>query len=152
MDDDQTRRLLAIDHEPRTLELILEALRDSGLEILTANGISEGLEILERARPRFVLLDLMMPGVGGPEILSTILGMDPGTEVILMTADYSAEAAVEAIQKGACDYLSKPLNLENLRRRISRLLAEAEERRRTYQLDHELLNACQFEGIVARSP
>ena len=152
MDDDQTRRLLAIDHEPRTLELILETLRDSGLEILTANGISEGLEILERARPRFVLLDLMMPGVGGPEILSTILGMDPGTEVILMTADYSAEAAVEAIQKGACDYLSKPLNLENLRRRISRLLAEAEERRRTYQLDHELLNACQFEGIVARSP
>lgn len=152
MDDDQTRKLLAIDHEPRTLELIREALLDSGLEILTANGIAEGLEILEQAHPRFVLLDLMIPGVRGPEMLATILGMDPGTEVILMTADYSAETAVEAIQKGACDYLSKPLNLENLRRRISQLLVEAEERRRTYRLDHELLNACQFEGIVARSP
>ena len=66
-----------------------------------------------------------------------------------MTAEYSAEAAVEAIQNGACDYLSKPLNLEILLRRISQLLAEAEERRRTYRLDHELINACQFEGIVA---
>jgi DNA-binding NtrC family response regulator len=152
MEDDQTRKLLAIDHEPRTLELIREALLESGLEILTANGITEGLEILEKAHPRIVLLDLMIPGVRGPEMLATILGMDPGTEVILMTADYSAETAVEAIQKGACDYVSKPLNLENLRRRISQLLAEAEERRRTYKLDHELLNACQFEGIVARSP
>lgn len=152
MDDDQTRKLLAIGHEPRTLALIKEALLDSGLEVLTAGGITESLEILQQARPRIVLLDLMMPGVRGPEMLATILGMDPGTEVILMTADYSAEAAVEAIQKGACDYLSKPLNLENLRRRISQLLAEAEERRRTYRLDHELLNACQFEGIVARSP
>jgi len=152
MDDDQTRKLLAIDHEPRTLELIREALLDSGLEILTANGITEGLEILDQAHPRIVLLDLMIPEVRGPEMLATILGMDPGTEVILMTADYSAETAVEAIQKGACDYISKPLNQENLRRRISQLLAEAEERRRTYRLDHELLNACQFEGIVARSP
>ena len=152
MDDDQTRKLLAIDHEPRTLELIKDALLDSGLEILTADGITEGFEILEQARPRIVLLDLTMPGVRGPEILASILGMDPGTEVILMTAKYSAEAAVEAIQKGASDYLSKPLDLENLRRRISQLLAEAEERRRTYRLDHELVNACQFEGIVARSP
>jgi DNA-binding NtrC family response regulator len=152
MDYDQNRKLLAIDHEPRVLELIKDALRDSGLEILTATGAAEGLEIVKQARPRIVLLDLMMPGVSGTDLLAPILGMDPGTEVILMTANYSAEAAIEAIQQGACDYLSKPFNLENLRRRISQLLAEAEERRRTYRLDHELLNACQFEGIVARSP
>jgi DNA-binding NtrC family response regulator len=59
---------------------------------------------------------------------------------------------VDAIQKGACDYLTKPLSIEKLRRRIALLLSEAEERRRTYELDHELLNACQFEGIVGRSP
>jgi DNA-binding NtrC family response regulator len=152
MDKDQTRKLLVIDHEPRALELIKGTLLDSGLEILTAKGAAEGLDILRRTCPRIVLLDLMMPGVVGLEMLTSILSMDPGTEVILMTADYSAEAAVEAIQKGACDYLSKPLNLDNLRRRISQLLQEAEERRRTYRLDHELVNACQFEGIVARSP
>ena len=110
MAEHDTRKLLAIDNEPRTLELIKDALFDSGLEVLTAEEVGEGLEILQRGRPRIVLLDLMMPGVHGLEMLASILGMDPGTEVILMTADYSAEAAVEAIQKGACDYLSKPLN------------------------------------------
>jgi DNA-binding NtrC family response regulator len=152
MDEHNIPKLLAIDDQPNSLEFIKEALRDCGLEILTATGAEEGLELLRRARPRIVLLDLMMPGVRATEILASILGIDPGTEVILMTAQYSTEAAVEAIQNGACDYLSKPLNVDNLRHRISQLLVEAEERRRTYSLDHELINACQFEGIVARSP
>jgi DNA-binding NtrC family response regulator len=152
MDEDNIPKLLAIDDEPQSLELIKDALFDSGLEILTASGAEEGLKIFKRARPRIVLLDLMMPGVRGLEMLASILGVDPGTEVILMTAHYSTESAVEAIQKGARDYLNKPLSVEKLRRRISQLLSEAEDRHKTYRLDHELLNACQFEGIVARSP
>jgi DNA-binding NtrC family response regulator len=80
------------------------------------------------------------------------MAADPGAEVILTTAHYSTESAVEAIQKGACDYLTKPISLEKLCRRISTLLSEAENRRRTLELDQELLNACQFEGIVGRSP
>jgi DNA-binding NtrC family response regulator len=95
---------------------------------------------------------LRLPSGSGLEILESILGFDPGIEVILMTTDYSTEAAIEAIQKGACDYFNKPLNAEKLRRRIAQLLWEAEERRRTYRLDQELVQACQFEGIVARSP
>ena len=145
-------KLLAIDDEPKSLDLIREALFDSGLEILTASAVAEGLEILKATRPRIVLIGLRMPGVRGLEILESILGIDPGTEVILMTTDYSAESAIEAIQKGACDYFSKPINADQLRRRISQLLWEAEERRRTYRLDQELVHACQFEGIVARSP
>jgi len=80
----------------------------SGLEILTASSAEEGLETLKRARPRIVMLDLTMTQVRGAELLESILAIDPGTEVILMTDEYSAEAAVEAIQNGACDYLSKP--------------------------------------------
>ncbi len=99
-----------------------------------------------------VLLDLVMPGIRGFDMLEWIIAADPGAEVILMTAHYSTESAVEAIQKGASDYLNKPLSVEKLRRRIAVLLAEAEERRRTHELDHEVLNACQFEGIVGRSP
>jgi DNA-binding NtrC family response regulator len=152
MDEHGTPKLLAIDDQPQSLEFIKDTLFDSGLEILTASEAGEGLEILKRTRPRIVLLDLMTPGIHGLDILGSILGIDPGIEVILMTAHYSAEAAVEAIQKGACDYLNKPLNAEKLRRRISQLLSEAEERQRTYRLDHELVHACQFEGIVARSP
>lgn len=147
-----TPKLLAIDNEPHCLQVIKDALSQSGLEIVTAEEVGEGLETLKRVRPRIVILDLMMPGVHGLDMLESILGFDPGIEVILMTAHYSTEAAVEAIQKGACDYLNKPLNSEKLRRRIFQLRSEAEERHKTYRLDHELVNACQFEGIVARSP
>ena len=145
-------KLLAIDNEPQCLELIKNSLFDSGLEILTAHEVEEGLEILKQTQPRIVILDLMMPGVHDLDMLESILSVDPGIEVILITSHYSTEAAVEAIQKGACDYLSKPLSPEKLQRRIFQLRSEAEARHKTYRLDHELLDACQFEGIVARSP
>ena len=145
-------KLLAIDDEPQSLGLIKDALSDLPLEILTADGARTGLEIFKRARPQIVLLDLMMPGVRGWEMLEWIMAADPGAEVILMTAHYSTESAVEAIQKGACDYLNKPVSVEKLRRRISLLLSEADNRRRTHKLDQELLDTCQFEGIVGRSP
>jgi two-component system, NtrC family, response regulator HydG len=145
-------KLLAIDDEPQSLEFIKDALSNDSMEILTAGGAEEGLEIFRRTRPQIVLLDLMMPGIHGLEMLESILEIDPGVEVILMTAHYSTESAVEAIQKGASDYLNKPLSLERLRRRLAEILSEGEKRRETLRLERELLNACQFEGIVARSP
>jgi len=145
-------KLLVIDDEPQSLELIKDALSNDGLEILTANDPQTGMEIFRRTRPEIVLLDLMMPGVYGLEVLEAIIATDPGADVILMTAHYSTESAVEAIQKGASDYLNKPLNLARLRSRISKILSEAENRRRTLQLDDELVDAYQFEGIVGRSP
>src|SRR5580692_9898346 len=146
MPDHPIPKLLAIDDETQSLELIKDALSDAGVEILTASDPKIGLEMFKQVRPQIVLLDLMMPGVRGLEVLESILAADPGAEVILMTAHYSTESAVEAVQKGATDYLNKPLHVEKLRRRISQLLTDAENRRRTHQLDHELLDACQFEG------
>jgi DNA-binding NtrC family response regulator len=126
-------------------------LSNAGVEILTATDPKLGLETFKRLRPQIVLLDLMMPGIRGLEVLEWILAADPGAEVMIMTANYSTESAVEAIQKGARDYLNKPLSVEKLRGRISELLSEAENRRKTHELDQELLNACQFEGIIGRS-
>jgi DNA-binding NtrC family response regulator len=73
-------------------------------------------------------------------------------DVVLITAHYSAESAVEAIQKGASDYLTKPLDIDKLRARINTLMEEAEARQKTLRLDQELIDAYQFEGIVGRSP
>ena len=81
-----------------------------------------------------------------------MVGIDPGVDVILITAHYSTDSAVEAIQKGACDYLTKPLDVEKLRSRIANLMQEADARRMTLHLDQKLVDACQFEGMVARSP
>jgi DNA-binding NtrC family response regulator len=145
-------KLLAIDDSLQNLDLISAALEQDGLEILTSDDPESGFEIFMKVRPRIVLLDLRMPKLNGMELLERIVAVDPGTDVILITAHYTAESAVEAIQKGACDYLTKPLNIEKLRDRIASLMAEAERRQKTLRLDQELVDAYQFEGMVGRSP
>jgi DNA-binding NtrC family response regulator len=152
MADARLSKLLAIDDEPQNLEFIKDAFSGERLEVHTAKSAEDARDAFKRIRPHIVLLDLVMPGIQGWELLEQILAMDPGVDVILMTAHYSTESAVEAIQKGACDYLNKPLSLERLRRRIAQLLSEAENRQRTLKLDQELLDVYQFEGIVGRSP
>ena len=145
-------QLLAIDDNPENLELITATLANERLEILTASDPEVGFETFLRVRPRIVLLDLVMPKIGGMELLEKMVGIDPGVDVILITAHYSTDSAVEAIQKGACDYLTKPLDVEKLRSRIASLMREADTRQETLHLDQRLVDACQFEGMVARSP
>ena len=94
----------------------------------------------------------MMPVLSGMEVMERILEIDPGIDVLLMTAHYSTESAVEAIQKGACDYLNKPLPLDRLRERADRLVLESQRRDKARRLDEELLETCRFEGIIGRSP
>jgi DNA-binding NtrC family response regulator len=144
--------LVAIDDDPATLELISEALSESFLQIHTALYPEEGLRLVQEKRPEIVLLDLMMPGLNGMDILERIMKIDPGIEVILITSHYSTESAVKAIQKGASDYLNKPLSLAILRQRIDKLAGEALKRRRELTLNDELLKTYQFEGMVGRSP
>lgn len=144
--------LLAIDDNPENLQLIRDVLERSDIEILTATDPEAGLEIFLKVRPRIVLLDLVMPKLGGMELLERIIDVDPGAEVILLTSHYSAESAVEAIQKGASDYWTKPLDAEKLRSRITTILGAAAKRRNTLRLDKELLKECQFEGMVGHSP
>jgi DNA-binding NtrC family response regulator len=144
--------LLAIDDEPHVLQLISEALQQEGLEIIIADEPEAGLKLFFERRPRVVITDFMMPKLNGMEILQKIVATDPGVEVILMTANYSTDLAVEAIQKGACDFVTKPLDVQRLRSRVKQLMADAELRRRALQLDHELLVNYEVEGMIGRSP
>ena len=93
-----------------------------------------------------------MPQMSGMEALERIRDDAPETDIILITGFYSTDSAVEAIRKGACDYLTKPLSVALLRERIGKLIDEARRRRQAVQLDGELLKTHQFEGIVGRSP
>jgi DNA-binding NtrC family response regulator len=145
-------QLLAIDYDVQNLKLIKEALTDTEVEVVVANDSAVGLEIFRQSHPRVVLLDLTMPKVGGISLLNEILAIDPGSDVILMSGASSTESAVKAILAGASDYLDKPLNISKLKARIAQLLSDAEKRKRTGELEHHLLDACQFEGIIGRSP
>ena len=99
-----------------------------------------------------MLTDLVMPNLTGMEVLQRVMEFDPSTEVILMTAHYSTESAVEAIKKGASDYLNKPISIASLRERVGKLVEEARKQQRAMQLEGELLATSEFEGIVGRSP
>jgi DNA-binding NtrC family response regulator len=147
-----TITLLIIDDNPGSVELLQAALQQEGLEILTATDPEDALDIVLTKHPEIVLTDLVMPKMSGMEVLERIMEFDPSTDVILMTAHYSTESAVEAIKKGAGDYLNKPVSIPTLRQKIEKLLGEARKRRRAAQLEDELLDSCKFEGIVGRSP
>src|ERR1022692_5275699 len=98
--------LLIIDDDPGTLELHAAALAQPGLEILTASNPEDGLDIACSRHPQIVLTNLVMPHLSGLDVLERIMEVDPSMDVILMTAQYSSETAVEAIRKGASDYLN----------------------------------------------
>jgi DNA-binding NtrC family response regulator len=145
-------KLVAVDDTPASLELLSEALQQEGLTIFTSTDPEEGLELVYHEHPQIVLLDLVMPKMNGLEMLERIAEFDPAIDVILMTAHYTTETVVEAIQKGACDYLNKPVSIPALRSRVEKLLVDARQRIRTTQLDGELLETCRFEGMIGRSP
>jgi DNA-binding NtrC family response regulator len=145
-------KLLAVDDTPASLELISESLQIEDLEIFTATDPEEALELVYRERPPIVLLDLVMPKMSGIELLERIVEFDPVIEVILMTAHYTPETAVEAIRKGASDYLAKPISIPTLRARVHKLIEQARQRQHLLKLDTDLLDACQFEGMIGRSP
>jgi DNA-binding NtrC family response regulator len=145
-------RVLAIDNDPQSLSVIREAISLEGLEVFASDDSEVGLEIFTRIRPRVVLLGLPEPSLNAMGLLERILDFDPAAYVALIVEHYSSESAVKAIQKGACDYLLRPLDVRRLRHWLSDVLAESELRQRTLSLDEALLQACRFEGIVSRSP
>src|SRR5271165_520398 len=145
-------KLLVIDDNQETLRFVQDALASDQLEILTAGDPETGLQLFFQHHPLIVLVDLVMPKISGIQVLETIVAADAEAEVILITAYYSAESAVEAIQKGATDYLTKPLDLGKLRTHIASIQADAQRRERTAQLDRELLDVYEFEGMIGRSP
>jgi DNA-binding NtrC family response regulator len=148
-------KLIAIDDDPQALQLLeasLGAAVRSPVELFCYADPEEGMEAVRRKRPEIVIVDLRMPKLSGMEILDRIVELDPSIDVLLISAHDSAEAAVEAIRRGACDYLAKPLDLVRLQQRVAQLADECMLHRRAEQLDGELLGACQFEGITGRSP
>src|SRR5262245_33651861 len=98
--------LLIIDDNAGSLEMLSSALSQPGLDIYTASDPETGLDLVHEHHPQIVLTDLVMPNMSGLDVLDRIMEYDPSTEVILMTAHYSSETAVEAIKKGASDYLN----------------------------------------------
>lgn len=145
-------RVVVIDDDPKSLELVRAIVEQPGVEIVTVDSPEVGFETVRRLRPEVVMLDLMMPRISGLELLDRIVEFDPAIDVILITAHYSTESAVEAIQRGATDYLNKPLSIERVKTRLDGLIADARRRHQANRLDEDLLAASSFENMVGRNP
>jgi DNA-binding NtrC family response regulator len=144
--------MVIIDDNPGSLQMLADALSETGVEIHTASDPEEGLELVYQKHPQIVLTDLQMPRLDGLEVLDRVIEFDPAIDVVLMTGHYSSESAVEAIQRGASDYLNKPVSIATLRERITQLVNQSRERQRAMALEGELLAASEFQGMIGNSP
>ena len=142
--------IVIIDDNESSLEFLSTALAREGVRIVTASDPEEGVEAVFREHPQIVLTDLVMPGLSGLEVLERIVDFDPAIDVILMTAHYTSESAVEAVRRGAADYLNKPIPVALLRERISKLVEEARLRQKAAALESSLGDSARFEGMVGR--
>ena len=143
--------ILIVDDEKNTREGLSRALRGEYAVAEAENG-QRALEWLETHSADVVLSDLRMPGMDGMTLLSRLLGREPKPVLILLTAYGNIETAVEAMKRGAYDFLAKPVNLDRLDLLLKRALAErqlgAENRRLKAQLDSKF----GFENIIGVSP
>ena len=144
--------VVIIDDNAGSVEMLSAALRQTGVSLHTACDPTEGIELVRQVRPRLVITDLVMPGLSGLDVLEQVMSFDPSIDVLLMTAHYTTETAVEAIRRGAADYLQKPVKIATLRTRVAELIASAELRKRAFSRESSESYDYEFEGFIAQSP
>ena len=111
-------KVLLVDDEKEFIEVLSERLEVRGFDVKTALGGEEALEWIHKSEFHVVLLDVMMPGDNGIEILKEIKRTRPSIHVIMLTGHAKIDTAVRGIESGAYDYLLKPLEIEPLVEKI----------------------------------
>jgi two-component system, NtrC family, response regulator AtoC len=121
----KTGKVLVVDDEQHFRENVAEYLSSRGYEVLQAPDADSGMEVVRDQPIDVAAVDMMMPGTGGIEFLDALKRMDPFIQVVIMTGQGSIETAVEAMRKGAFEYVTKPARLAELETVIRRALANA---------------------------
>ena len=130
--------ILVVDDEPKLGKLVAEMLELDGHQVQRVGGGRDALSVLNNFAMDVVVTDLRMPEVDGLAVLSAAMKQGDPPDVVLMTGHASTESAVEAMKRGAADYLSKPFSMEELRVRVERLCEQRALRRRSSALVERL--------------
>lgn len=118
-------RILVIDDEERIVHFVRRSLEAEGLEVDPARDGEEGLRLVQSHSYDLVILDLVMPGLDGLTVLRQILEIEPGQQVLVLSARDDTPTKVALLDHGADDYLSKPFSLDELLARMRALLRRA---------------------------
>jgi len=115
-----------VDDEPQVRDVLGAMLRELGYETEVFEDAETALDAMGGRRPDVVITDVRMPGMSGMDLVNGILERDPEAIVMILTGYPSIPDAVEAIRRGASDFLSKPIRMEELRLRLERALESRE--------------------------
>jgi two-component system response regulator HydG len=130
--------VLIVDDDRSNLESLERIFVKEGWHVALASSGAEALEVVRREHPSVIVTDLMMPGMGGEELLRAVKAMSPETEVVLVTAYGTVEAAVSAMKEGAYDFITKPVKrhaiVKSVRQALERASLVAENRALRAQL------------------
>lgn len=123
------QRILAIDDDPAVTKVLKRGLSYEGFAVDTASSGGEGLTMARERPPDLVILDIMMPGLDGLEVLRRLRASDPRLPVLMLTARDAPSDQVKGLGEGADDYVVKPFTFEVLAARVRALLRRQEAER-----------------------
>jgi nitrogen regulation protein NR(I) len=146
-------RLLVVDDEPNVQYSLVKSLQSGTLEVLTAGTAREGIDLVRQKSPDAVILDVRLPDMSGLDAFDQIRQLDPRLPVIIITAFATTETAIEAMKRGAFEYLLKPVDFHQLRE----LVAKAVELSRVRHVpalfnEQDLPNDATVDRIVGQTP
>lgn len=144
--------ILLVDDEPHVLELLSVTLEDEEYRILEAKNGKEALSQFEKERPQVVLLDIRMPDMDGLEVLHQIKESNQTSSVIMMSAHGAMKTVLQAMKRGAYDYLTKPVDLEKVKVLIRRALEAQKLTQEITSLRLRVEEKYQLENIVGKHP
>src|SRR5512136_1832319 len=144
-------RILVVDDEDYMREVVRQALENADFVVDEAADGKTALSMLRQYPYNVIITDLRMPGLTGEAILEEALSLFPETIVIVMTGFGNIQSAVEAIRKGAYDYLPKPFQLPELVLRVEKGIEEQRLKSENRMLRKELQGKYHFSNLVGGS-
>ena len=145
-------RVLIIDDKASIREVLSAILGDAGYEVVAAGSAEAALERMTEALPEVIVSDIRMTGMSGLEFQETVRRMDPELPVVLITAYGTIDSAVEAIKRGAYDYLTKPVDHERLKMVLKRAVENRRLALENRGFRRELEDRHQFGNMIGSGP
>ncbi len=144
-------KILVVDDERSILDFLTLLLEEGGYQVVTAGSMEDGRSKLAAESFDLVVCDIIMPDGNGLDLLREIKEQEPRTSVIMMTAYTSTKSAIEAMKRGAYDYVSKPFDVDELKVVVQKALEKAQLVDENVYLRRELEQKYRFSNIIGRS-